>query len=656
MNANIFPILVSAALAAAAPAATTLKSAGPDGVEFEHRPRSLKEPDVLVVRRLAPGDWELRADGRLLGVFDADELAKGVDAMRLDSPNRRRALDPVLRKEGPVPFRVAVRRRAPSPPPVDVFVCMNNDDFADGGESLLRLARVLGEKTPCDFVTLSLRCRPDLESAEVRDLAKRFIAACHEEGIRVAFETDLRLAREGFLAAHPGEAQKLVVFGGRPPKLSDHMTGGTRGYDVTAEEPFDEASGARLFTLFCADVFAPHLDEYTSKLMREAKALGADTAMRDEWGFPPTSDEVFARHRAFWYSDAMAADYKARFGADLKADIVLMGTAPAGRDEERGAAIRRYEEAIYRRCAAIERRHYAETKSLFGPDAVVTKHSTWFPLVDRFDFQKNGLDWWAADRDIAQTDEITPVAVRLGLAKKTGGSVWMNEGYQDRPEKYLAAVKRYALSGGRMVFHRVYGGNWDAGLPASERRLRTTLSVFEQPGMVETLEKLRELDRTTAAQLDSPVALVFGHFEVMDWSSPAYRDWGAAVADGLHGKGWAVDAYPSTELQAGTFRVDAEGWLRVGHQRYRALVVKNLSERDLAGVRRMLGAKGVKTVLHVAADDAATVAAVDAQLAAAGAVKQPPLSVKKTFWNFGSTREPASSGTATLQDGTKVEF
>ena len=65
MNANIFPILVSAALAAAAPAATTLKSAGPDGVEFEHRPRSLKEPDVLVVRRLAPGDWELRADGRL---------------------------------------------------------------------------------------------------------------------------------------------------------------------------------------------------------------------------------------------------------------------------------------------------------------------------------------------------------------------------------------------------------------------------------------------------------------------------------------------------------------------------------------------------------------------------------------------------------------
>lgn len=232
----------------------------------------------------------------------------------------------------------------------------------------------------------------------------------------------------------------------------------------------------------------------------------------------------------------------------------------------------------------------------------------------------------------------------------------MNEGYQDRPEKYLDAIRRYALAGGRMVFHRVYGGNWDANLPASEKTLRTTLSIFEQPGVKETVEKLREIERKTAAQLDSPVALVFGHFEAMDWSAPTYRDWGGAVADGLYGRGWAVDAYPSTQLEAGTFRVDAEGWLRVGHQRYRAVVAKNLSERDLAGLRKMLAAPGAKTKLHVAEDDAATVEAVAAELAAAGAVRQPPLSVRLNFWHFGSSLEPAPAGTATLQDGTEVSL
>ena len=561
-----------------------------------------------------------------------------------------------LRAIRPAKCRVSITRRATTLPPVNAFVCIGNGDFADDGAALMQLAAKLGSETPVDFVTLSLRCRPDLNDAKVQSLAQRFIDTCHRYGIKVAMDTDPRIARDAFLAAHPGEVTQVVVFNGWYPGFDDHMTGGTRGYEVLKEAEFDAASGAKIYDLYNCDIFSPFHDGYVEGLMRKYQALGADTAMRDEWGLPPTMDKTFADHKAFWYSENMAKAYWEYCGRSLKDDIILMGTAPAGKEAERLQAVYKYEELIYLRNAAIERHHYATTKRMFGLDAYVSKHPTWFPTIDRYDFQKNGLDWWAADRDFAQTDEITPLPARLGLAKKFGGMTWMNEGYQDAPEKYLDEVKRYALSGGRMVFHPVYGGNWGKELKWATKRVEGMMSIFRQPGMQETLAKIKEFDARSQAQLDSPVALVFGHFEVMNWEGPAYRDWGEKVANGLYGKGWAVDAYPSTELAAGTFRVDADGFLRVNHQRYQALVVKHLSDRDLACVKSLFAAPGVKTRLYIDENDAQTVSAVEAALQAAGAVKQPALTQPKVFWGFARSQENATTGTAVLQDGTKIEF
>lgn len=53
---------------------------------------------------------------------------------------------------------------------------------------------------------------------------------------------------------------------------------------------------------------------------------------------------------------------------------------------------------------------------------------------------------------------------------------------------------------------------------------------------------------------------------------------------------------------------------------------------------------------------AATPSLEEADRAAAGAVRQPPLSVRLNFWHFGASLEPAPAGTATLQDGTEVSL
>jgi len=47
--------------------------------------------ETVVVCNLKPGSYELSADGKILGTYTADELAKGVDLGRLRTPNRERA-------------------------------------------------------------------------------------------------------------------------------------------------------------------------------------------------------------------------------------------------------------------------------------------------------------------------------------------------------------------------------------------------------------------------------------------------------------------------------------------------------------------------------------------------------------------------------------
>ena len=87
----------------------TERKAGPDGDVFVYTPKKLPFPvssayreaeafypitetfnrETLRVTDLPAGDWELFAEDRPIGVFSAEEFAKGVNLAVLDTPNQR---------------------------------------------------------------------------------------------------------------------------------------------------------------------------------------------------------------------------------------------------------------------------------------------------------------------------------------------------------------------------------------------------------------------------------------------------------------------------------------------------------------------------------------------------------------------------------------
>lgn len=587
-----------------------------------------------------------------------------------------------------IPVRIAAE---------NIFLCAGDGVFTPEGEAaeLAAHEKFYAEST-YNLLTYSLRCKNDLNDEATRAHVKKVVDTAHVHGVQVMMDADPRIARHAFLARWPNECQQVAfvlsaqadakgvaVVDGTAGPLEDHMScGSKRPYEATAVrlaapaasdtvkaeivapsrirvtasglKPGETFTCTVLFDLYSCDVFSPHLLPYIRDVMDTYKKLGVDGAMRDEWGFPPSSygEMQIKEHRVFWYSPHFESAYRTRTGRSLLKDLPLMALGEKGSEADRFKAIGDYMALVFNRNAEIERDFYAYDKKLYGEDMYCTKHPTWWPALAAGEALHNGFDWWAADRDWAQSDEVTPVPAVLGMAKKFGGAVWMNEGYQTKPERYANRVWTYALCGGRMVWHPVYPRpeSWNK-LPAAEVRLRGTLEPLEKGARV-AQNRVRLLNAVSQAQLDCRVAVVFSHELALDWSGFAgdtWCRWGEAIANGLWAKGYPADVYPGDELYKGAFRVDAEGYLRVGAQTYDAVVLVNPSGKDRDVLYPLRWAP--KTRFFERNDK--TVDEVAAHLDALRAVKQPPCSpehdVDGCCW---SGVYPATEGTITLQDGT----
>jgi len=241
---------------------------------------------------------------------------------------------------------------------------------------------------------------------------------------------------------------------------------------------------------------------------------------------------------------------------------------------------------------AIEADYYHSGKAAFGKDAFIVTHPTWTPYPGPQEFRKNGLSWWDATRDIGQTDESTPYPCRTSLAKRWGFPLWYNQFYAKQPQPYLRELWQGALSGGRLNVHPLY--------PRPDLKLGEREFLLFQSGLMAGMTRLRMLDFITRAPLDCPVAVIFGHACAMNWAGPSYNRVGLEVASTLCAEGYPTDLLPSSLAEGSALRLDDEGYICLGPQRYRAAVLYRpefCGEKELAFFSR--AAKGKTAIFQI---------------------------------------------------------
>lgn len=469
-----------------------------------------------------------------------------------------------------------------------------------------------------------------ITDVDVHNQVKLAVAYAKEKGIQIAFELDPRSVRRKFEAMYPDELQEslwleeVMLSEDTPAEavvrsidLSDHMNGRKVPYislrgsllrvysyhktadgidpttlkDITKECIVTTSSKDSLvvripanknnsqlqacvmvsFTHLTPDVFAPHLMEFQHQLIQNYSDVPLAGVMKDEWGFPPsTPANRMALGNHFWYSKHYALAYaKETGGRELLGDCLLMYAGLKGQESDRVMAINHYMEMNRQRNSALEDDFYHTTKKVFGPEAAVVTHPTWYPYPDRLESKKNGLDWWVAKRDWAQTDEVTPFAARTALAKKWNSPVWYNQYYDFAHDKnsYQRELWSSVLAGGRINFHPTPS-------PARNERSGDYLELL-RGNLMRGESRVHLLDFISKSPLNSPVAVIFGHPSTMNWAGPYPEDLGMKLVDSLWSMGIPTDVIPTSEIENNSLLVDENGWIHYGKQRYAAVILYN---------------------------------------------------------------------------------
>ena len=572
------------------------------------------------------------------------------------------------------------------------------------------------------LLTTSIRAPVEVTDPKVHDQIKRAAAYARAHDLAIVMDLDARLARGAFMRQYPEELQEIVrlreigLEGAGDVELlvataggSDHYTFRAPPYDPVASrllrvyayvrEPDGiapasveditarcrvvqaDAKGVKVVipraaggkgrtacvmaahSLFTPDVFAPHLMEFERAILQQYADVALAGACKDEWGFPGG----MADGHNLWFSGAMAQAYaQRRPGRELARDLLLMSLGEKGREGERAAAINHYLELSCQRNAAVETAFYHATKEAFGPAALSATHPTWYPYPNGLEVFKNGLDWWACQRDLAQTDEATPFCARTALAKKWHSPLWYNMYYDSSLKPYEEDIWRHVLGGGRINFHPQYPGPWEPN----------PWSLAESP-VLRAAARIGLLNLISTAPIDCPVAVVFGHPAARNWAGPGFGDAGLDVANALWAEGFYADLIPSGEIASGHLKLAGDGRLEYGPQRYTAAVLYHPQcERPaVAGFLREAAARGKTALFRVGGwtldfegnplDAAALPASLDpveaaaavrqaiAHLKASGIEPQTPCTLRGAA-GFPQSMMPKPGGQCRLLDGTVI--
>jgi len=307
------------------------------------------------------------------------------------------------------------------------------------------------------------------------------------------------------------------------------------------------------------DMFSPAYAEAFESVLAGYRDVGLEGAALDEFAYLPLEQDRW--RTTLYYSAASAERFRATYGADLEPAIARTLIGPPGAERTRAAL--RYLEHHRDAIAAMEARFYATVKRLLGPAAFVGVHPTNQTRPDYNDLERSltFLDWWAVPRDFGQTDEYTPLAVRMGLALKAGGAVWYNMFYHPDPDAIFEEIVRSARYGGRVHYHALNDAFY--GYPLEKDDMLEKLAAIQQ--------RLAVLDRSVRSVPELDTLVVLGWPAIMLGEGNAYRR-SMEFLNRLWERGYRCAAVPSYEIAAGGLTL-RDGAPCYGGRRFRRMIV-----------------------------------------------------------------------------------
>ncbi len=607
-----------------------------------------------------------------------------------------------------------------SMPGIGCWFWVGHEFEPDGYKAFIDL---YAKHTNFQLLTTSIRHDRWVGDPAVRDQVKAAAVYAQAYDMGIVFDLDIRLSRESFREQFPDEQQEMVRMTEtglkeegivsltiEGMKLGDHYTfgpapdydsyssrllrvysynaSGSDVQDITNRCTVDRADGDTLqiaiacnardkgrtalvmaaFAFFTPDVFSPHLPLFEKKLLQQYADVPLAGACKDEWGFPGR----FTPHTSdLWYSGNMAKAYADRRpGRDLVRDMLLMFKGETGKQSERVAAINHYMQMIWQQCAKVENFYYDSIKEIFGETAMAMTHPTWVPFPDTREIFKNGLHWWAAKRDLAQTDESTPYCVRTALAKKWQSPLWYNMYYNKSLDSYKSELWQSLLGGGRLNYHQLFPfPDWLSDPDWNKALLNDSLMQAES--------RVQLLNYISTKPIDCPVAVIFGHAAAINWTEPGFADVGLMVTDKLWEAGFYADLIPTSEIASGALKIGEDGSIQYGPQRYKAVVLHNpeYEQKETADFFTRASANGITKMYWTGTwskdfegnpyDGAAVLPAPMKHLDGNNAAKEIIEFLKSTGTvpnaictpnnaNYGSSMVPGTSGQLRLIDGTVI--
>lgn len=425
---------------------------------------------------------------------------------------------------------------------------------------------------------------------------------------------------------------------------------------------------AAAFQLLYPDIFAEetlNLERQIYEMYRTVPAAGIG---KDEWGFPP----CFAREdnlNDYWFSRRMSEKYaETTNGRSLLDDFLLMFRPQQSRETERLQCFDDFHRLCLKQVLRYEIQNYYLSKEIWGSNAFIGVHGTWFPWPNICEFRKNGLFWWQMPRDYAQSDEFVPFCCRNSMAKATR-STWINMFYSSYIPPYINEHWTAALSAGRVHLHGIYPTVADSpSHPINARILPIT-----EAGVDRIRSKIRLLNLITNSPLNSSVAVVFGHFGVMNPLREEYKKVGVELCDHLALAGYPADLIPSDEINSVDLQnrplwfQNKDGFLQYGAQAYRYIVFYGVNDSDRNDFEALAALKTDKCQTHIVEipvqiESSQKISVLDSiinSLKEANIPVQTPWKAEQEQFMSGtdeiSTR-PNRNGFALLIDGTYIRI